>query len=221
MKNFLILLLCAIPSLTIAMPCLAAEPESMILTYDENQHRLSVEVYHHTDERYRHYINSYVVTVNGGPEQRFFQQGQTSSAVTLKDMRVLAETGDTLMVTATCTAGDRIGGELILTETYQLDRDGWYKTVIEEKDRPRPRARDMSVDVYGHPYTRHRRPDRSHHGHKSHDPTEEEESEAVQPRMEQDRAQQHRQQVENEINRRSYEAKFGPLKTPEGSGRGD
>ncbi|MCA9395417.1 MAG: hypothetical protein KC900_14545 [Candidatus Omnitrophica bacterium] len=199
-------------------PGMATAPQSMVLKYDTATGRLAVEVYHHTDERYEHYINTYLVSVNGGPEQRFFQQGQTSSAVTLKDMRVVAHPGDTLVVTAICTHDDRLNGELILTDQFREGITGSYTAIIKKADRHQDRLRKKADRFHGYPYRYHG----PHKGSLSGNPPEDErrEESPTTPVIESNRAQQHRQEVEKEINRRAYEAKFGPLLAPDEEAEG-
>lgn len=199
---------------SIAQP---ADPESMIIHYDRTADRLAVEVYHHTDERYRHYVNTYLVSVNGGTEQRFFQQGQTSSAVTLKNMRLRASPGDTISVTAICTQDGRLGGELILTDQFLEEQSGTYRVTIKEPDRYQDRLRDKASRHHGYPYRykdRHHDHRRGrHHDRDSPDADAPTGHPAQAPAVERSRAEQHRQEVEQKINRRAYEAKFGPLKS--------
>ncbi|MCA9404288.1 MAG: hypothetical protein KC897_10935 [Candidatus Omnitrophica bacterium] len=204
--------------LSLNSPGMATAPQSMVLKYDTAAGRLAVEVYHHTDERYEHYINTYLVSVNGGPDQRFFQQGQTSSAVTLKDMRVVAHPGDTLVVTAICTHEDRLNGELILTDQFREGTTGSYTAIVKKPDRHQDRLRKKADRFHGYPYRIHG----SHKGSPSGPPPEDERPAAnpANPVIEGNRAQQHRQEVEQEINRRAYEAKFGPLLTPDDEAEG-
>lgn len=185
----------------------ADAPESMILQYNVDTQSLSVEVYHATRKRYDHYINRYEVQVNSGTLATFYQQGQDSTGVALKSMSVRAKAGDTVEVTAYCNQEGFIKGTLYLTEKYATEDKSAYKSVVERSDYDVKRHHFKYVDAYGRPYHHHRG---RHHDHDEEDPEEE----ILVPETSIPKAKQHQLDVEEEINRKAFEAKFGPLKAP-------
>lgn len=195
----------------------AESPVSMVLQYNLESQTLSVEVYHMTDKRYGHYVNRYDIQVNGGTVNSFYQQGQDSTGVALKNMPVKAKAGDTLEVTVTCNENGSLEGILYLTEQYRLEHSTVYKSAAELRRPEEKRHRfKYDNDSYGYPYFKHRR---GRHHRPDDDPVPNDDADINVPKTNISPAKQHQLDVEQEINRKAYEAKFGPLKTPDQPGK--
>ncbi|MGE0267356.1 MAG: hypothetical protein AB7S78_02720 [Candidatus Omnitrophota bacterium] len=213
MKKFIFIIFLAVISLTGLCPARAGTPQSMTLQYNLESQILSVEVYHLTDKRYGHYVNRYDIQVNGGTVSSFYQQGQESTGVALKNMPIRAAAGDTLEVSVACNENGSLKGILYLTDRYRLDNSAVYKSAVENPGYEEKRHRfKYDNHSYGYPYFKHRR---GRHHRPDADPVPTDDADINVPKTNISPAKQHQLDVEQEINRKAYEAKFGPLKTPD------
>ena len=124
LRIFLLLLLVAAPIMPQTVH--ASPPRDLKLEYNVGTHTLNVKMKHPTIEAREHYIRTITVTVNGGEPQVFHYTFQKLAAEFEATIPLSLNSGDNVVVKATCRLGGSAEAELTIP-TADSDSESYGK----------------------------------------------------------------------------------------------
>jgi len=107
----------------------------MDLKYFPDSKTLYVEVHHHAEEPFKHFIERIEVRRNDGVALKYHLHGQDNSGLVIKEIKIPAQMGDTLSVRAICNQTGELSGIIHLTSESYYEEGALFRSSYERPDR--------------------------------------------------------------------------------------
>lgn len=112
----------------------AHQPSDLDLKYFPDAKRLTVEVHHHVEDSFKHYIERIEVRRNNGVPIKYYLRGQDTSSLVLKEIKFTAQLGDVIWVRAICNQGGDLEGTIRLESQSYYEEGANFRSRYERPD---------------------------------------------------------------------------------------